>query len=195
MLIRQRKLKVSGMHTQEEIVSINKRYEKRETKREAKALIAAKLETAIEKELLSRLQKGTYKDIYNLEQTEFEQALDEEEVGEHFEGQVSSEEEDDQSYGSDFDDLSEEGEDELEEDIISESEMDRLEAQEKRDKEDLEEQGRKSTKSSDHPSKAVKKDNKKRPRPSVELNYEYEEEVEKAKVPKKRVRNDKTVDF
>lgn len=67
MLIRQRKLKVSGMHTQEEIVSINKRYEKRETKREAKALIAAKLETAIEKELLTRLQKGTYKDIYNLE--------------------------------------------------------------------------------------------------------------------------------
>lgn len=55
MLIRSRKLKVSGMHTQEEIVSINKRYEKRETKREAKALIAAKLETAIEKELLSRL--------------------------------------------------------------------------------------------------------------------------------------------
>lgn len=76
MLIRQRKLKVSGMHTQEEIVGINKRYEKRENKREAKALIAAKLETAIEKELLTRLQKGTYKEIYNLEQTEFEQALE-----------------------------------------------------------------------------------------------------------------------
>jgi protein MAK16 len=80
MLIRQRKLKVSGMHTQEEIVSINKRYEKRETKREGKALIAAKLETAIEKELLTRLQKGTYKDIYNLEQTDFEKNLDEEEL-------------------------------------------------------------------------------------------------------------------
>ena len=55
MIIRKRKLKVSGMHTQEEMESINKRYEKRETKREAKALIAAKLETAIEKELLNRL--------------------------------------------------------------------------------------------------------------------------------------------
>ena len=40
-----------------------------------------------------------------------------------------SSEEDEQSYGSDFDDLSEEAEDELEEDLISESELDRLEAQ------------------------------------------------------------------
>ena len=56
MIIRKRKLKVSGMHTQEEMETINKRYEKRETKREAKALIAAKVELAIEKELLNRLQ-------------------------------------------------------------------------------------------------------------------------------------------
>ncbi len=66
MLVRMRRLKVSNMHTQEATESINKRYEKRENKREEKALIAAKLETAIEKELLGRLQKGTYKDIYNL---------------------------------------------------------------------------------------------------------------------------------
>ena len=55
MIIRKRKLKISGKHTQEEMESINKRYEKRETKREAKALVAAKLELAIEKELLNRL--------------------------------------------------------------------------------------------------------------------------------------------
>lgn len=66
MLIRMRRLKVSSMHTQEAVETINRRYEKRENKREEKALIAAKLETAIEKELLGRLQKGTYKDIYNL---------------------------------------------------------------------------------------------------------------------------------
>ncbi len=56
MLVRKRKLKISAMHTQEDFEVINKRYEKRETKREAKALVAAKLETAIEKELLNRLQ-------------------------------------------------------------------------------------------------------------------------------------------
>jgi protein MAK16 len=55
MLVRKRKLKISAMHTQEVLVPINRRYEKRETKREAKALIAAKLENAIEKELLNRL--------------------------------------------------------------------------------------------------------------------------------------------
>ena len=44
------------MHTQEEMESVNKRYEKRETKREAKALVAAKIPLAIEKELLNRLQ-------------------------------------------------------------------------------------------------------------------------------------------
>lgn len=55
MLVRKRKLKISAMHTQETYEVINKRYEKRETKREAKALVAAKLETAIEKELLNRL--------------------------------------------------------------------------------------------------------------------------------------------
>lgn len=79
MIIRKRKLKISGMHTQEEMITINKKYEKREKNRESRALIAAKLETAIEKELLSRLQKGTYKGIYNLEENVFSKVVDEKE--------------------------------------------------------------------------------------------------------------------
>ena len=129
MIIRMRRLKVSDMHTQETMESINKRYEKRETKREASALIAAKLETAIEKELLTRLQKGTYKDIYNLKQTDFEKALDEEELPveeQEFVEDLGSGEED---YGS----YDEEAEFEMDED-----EMAALEAEENADKGDIE---------------------------------------------------------
>ena len=78
LLIRKRRIKLSGMHTQETVETINKRVERRENKREAKALIAAKLETGIEKELLNRLSKGVYKDIYNLDEN-FQDELDKKE--------------------------------------------------------------------------------------------------------------------
>jgi len=68
MIIRKRKLKISSSHTQESLVRINKKYEKRESNREAAALKAAQVERAIEKELLNRLKVGTfYKNIYNLD--------------------------------------------------------------------------------------------------------------------------------
>ncbi len=130
MLVRKRKLKVSAMHTQETFEVINKRYEKRETKREAKALIAAKLDTAIEKELLNRLQAGTYKDIYNLQQENFNKALDEEEiVEEEFQVDEDSEENDDSLIGAD---LGEEGEFEMSE--LSEGEIRELEEEEENDR-------------------------------------------------------------
>ena len=57
-----------------------RRTEKRDTRREVKALKAAKVEDAIEQELLNRLKQGTYGDIYNFDQKVYERVLEAAEV-------------------------------------------------------------------------------------------------------------------
>lgn len=85
MRIRMRKL---ALKTREKIMTTPRKEKKREARREEKAEKAAALDKSIEKELLERLQKGVYGDIYNYPVKEYNKVLDIEE------GQAASEDED-----------------------------------------------------------------------------------------------------
>jgi len=61
-------------------VRYHKKIEKRLDKREDRALHVARLDQKIKSEILERLKKGTYGDIYNFDQEQFDSILDEAEI-------------------------------------------------------------------------------------------------------------------
>ncbi|KAL7494691.1 hypothetical protein ACHAWT_005412 [Skeletonema menzelii] len=122
-LLRMRKLKLRQINGTKSVKTrIHKKVEVREERREKKALVAAKIENSIEKELVERLARGTYGDIYNFPEVPYQKALEEVEKQGEEEEEIESEEEletedeasDDEGMIEYVEDLDEEDEEDME---------------------------------------------------------------------------------
>ncbi|KAJ3665038.1 hypothetical protein Zmor_000554 [Zophobas morio] len=176
-LIRMRKLK---LRRQKLIVPLQRNIERREKRREQKALIAARIEKGVEKTLLERLRKGVYQDLYNIPQTAFDDALRENEVeeeseGEEVEKEMEMETEDDGPEFVPADTDEESGNEESDSGEVEEVDLDSsFESSEESDMEDIQAPSTsKKTKKGDKDKSPFKR---KLQKPHVSIEYEVERE-------------------
>lgn len=126
-LLRMRKIKLKELAGKKAkiVTAPTRKIAQRESRREQKALVAAKITHKVEQELVDRLAKGTYGDIYNFEQTTFRKALEQLEDEDKEEEEVDTEDESEEEesiteYVEDLD--SEEEESDMEEEDMEDLE-------------------------------------------------------------------------
>ena len=190
-LIRMRKIKLQEISGRKaKMVGIHRKIDQREERRERKALVAAKLEKNIQKELVERLAKGTYGDIYNFPEAPYQKALNqaEGEKEEAVEEEATDEETDEEitEYVEDLESDEEELEEDMEDmDYIGNGEWDRGsddDSEDDSEEDDSEESSDEDSEDSsdDRPRKKKKGPKKKKPakRKGTRVEIEYEEERE-----------------
>lgn len=183
-LIRMRKIKLKEINGRKaKLVGVHRSLDQREERREKKAMVAAKLEQTIEKELVERLAKGTYGDIYNFPEVPYQKALrmleKEEEVEEESEDEEEEEGEGLVEYVEDLDEEEDEEEEIEDTTYLGNNEWGSGSDEDEEEDTDKDDASEKSDDDEDSPltKPSVAKSPKKR-RKGTRVEIEYEEELD-----------------